>query len=203
MLKFVERLTIQLCSLNTLPKSHYVPLCTREFIEKTDEFAINIALIHEHHPILGLVYHPCKKTAYYGINQQGAYIKPFDHSPTPIYTTQTNSNPIRIALSRHHANGSKHLFESNENQTLVFCGSALKICLVAEGSADVYPRLGPTSEWDTAAGHCILKEAGGALTDLYGQALRYNTKSELINPSFIAVGNTAENWTQKLNLLSF
>ena len=78
---------------------------------------------------------------------------------------------------------------------LISMGSSLKICLVAEGLADVYPRLGPTSEWDTAAAHCVLLEAGGDIVDIPNQSLLYNTKDSLLNPSFFAKGDGAHDWS--------
>ena len=77
-------------------------------------------------------------------------------------------------------------------------GSAIKICLVAEGTADVYPRLGPTSEWDTAAGQCVLEQAGGAVLDFSGRPFRYNTRESLLNPDFIALGDRAADWSALL-----
>jgi 3'(2'), 5'-bisphosphate nucleotidase len=78
-------------------------------------------------------------------------------------------------------------------------GSSLKICLVAEGAADVYPRLGPTSEWDTAAAHCVVEQAGGSLTDLEMQPLRYNRKDSLLNPFFLVFGDDSRDWSAYLS----
>jgi 3'(2'), 5'-bisphosphate nucleotidase len=81
---------------------------------------------------------------------------------------------------------------------LIGMGSSIKACLVAEGKADLYPRFGPTSEWDTAAAQCVVEEAGGAITDIAMSPLRYNTKAQLINPSFFVFGDTGRNWAQYL-----
>lgn len=172
---------------------------TKEFLAKTDEFAINVALIHENCPILGLVYAPCKQLCYFGLNQQGAFVKTFDQAPQPLRVTSVH-NPLRVALSRHHQQGPENLFAESPDKEIIYCGSALKICLIAEGKADVYPRLGPTSEWDTAAGHCILAEAGGQIIDLEGRPLRYNLGPTLENPSFLAVSNINQNWVERLQL---
>jgi 3'(2'), 5'-bisphosphate nucleotidase len=172
---------------------------TKEFVGKTDEFAINIALVHENVPILGLVYVPCTQTCYFAMNQQGAYIKQFDQAPEALHVRSVQ-NPVRVALSRHHHQGREKQFENNPDTEIIYCGSAIKICLVAEGKADVYPRLGPTSEWDTAAGHCILIEAGGQIVDLKGNPLRYNLGPSLINPSFLAVSDITQDWCAQLNL---
>jgi 3'(2'), 5'-bisphosphate nucleotidase len=117
-----------------------------------------------------------------------------------IHTRLLNLNQPTIAGSRSHANEKIQQFMRNlekvtgEAPELISMGSSLKICLVAEGSADVYPRLGLTSEWDTAAAHCVLQEAGGDIVDMSNQTLRYNTKDSLLNPSFFAKSEKVYNW---------
>ena len=171
---------------------------TTEFIERTGEFCVNIAFIENHQPVLGVIYAPALKLVYQASRGLGA----FKYTECDIYSPVTTCRvgPCkRVALSRRHGQRTHHYAERLGEHQFVYRGSALKICLVAEGSADVFPRFGKTSEWDTAAGQCILEEAGGRLVDLNGQELQYNTKSSLINPEFIAVGDWQHDWLHYLN----
>ena len=172
---------------------------TKEFIERTDEFTVNIALIEQHNPILGVVYAPALDIGYQACRGYGA----FKHSAAGLYefikTREHPGAPISITVSRRHGRRSGEYLQRFGEHNLHYCGSALKICLIAEGIADIYPRLGKTSEWDTAAGHCVLQEAGGQIMDLQGQELRYNTKASLLNPEFLAVGDMQHNWLQYLH----
>ena len=166
---------------------------TMEFIEGTDEFVINIALIEKHTAVLGMIYAPVTKIAYEATRGCGA----FKHTAEGTYEfikTREMTNSIIIALSRRHGNGTRKFLERFGNYELLLRGSALKFGLLAEGLADIYPRLGPTSEWDTAAGQCILEEAGGQVVDFSGVPLQYNTKDSLENPPFIAVGDGKLEW---------
>ena len=164
---------------------------TKEFIEHTDEFTVNIALIENHQPILGIVAAPATQEIYYAMRSEGAYWQLNNHNPKKI-TVKKNNDTLRITASRRHGNQQKfHAFLAQLSMpyTLITCGSALKLCLIAKGEADLYLRFGDTSEWDTAAGQCILETAGGsllALTD--NKPLQYNTKPSLINPEFAAIG---------------
>lgn len=172
---------------------------TKEFLAGTGEFAINIALIEDHNPILGVVMVPVLKEIYWAIKEQGAYRQKANHKPERIYVNTPLQTPIKVAITRRHASHSAQmqaLFEQlrqlcggGTELEWIVCGSALKICLVASGIADIYPRFGVTGEWDTAAGQCILEAAGGKLCDLTGNSLKYNTKSSLCNPGFLAIGS--------------
>jgi 3'(2'), 5'-bisphosphate nucleotidase len=180
---------------------------TTEFIERTGEFVINIALIEGHVPVLGMIYVPISNIAYEATRGCGAFkhtaegtyefisSRPSPHpNPPPCSSTREGTGGdgrvgVTVTVSRRYGQGTRKLLEQFANYELLLRGSALKFGLLAEGSADVYPRLGPTSEWDTAAGQCILEEAGGKVVDFFGAPLRYNTKDSLENPAFIAMGD--------------
>jgi len=171
---------------------------TREFIKQNGEFTVNIALIHNHQPILGVIYVPVSNVCYYGCQSQGAF-KLTDDVKKPIHVNKKRSDNIIIASSRSHAKTSLDQFiEEVGEHELILMGSSLKSCLVAEGVADIYPRLGLTSEWDTAAAQCIVEEAGGFITDLDLNKLRYNTKESLLNPDFLVFGDNTIDWKNYL-----
>lgn len=171
---------------------------TKEFINGTDEFAVNIALIENHIPVLGVVVVPILQQAYWALKDYPAYYKQGEHEYKPIAVNTKVQRTLKVAISRRHGSHDKALKDFIERLRLscedvaevafIECGSALKICLVACGIADIYPRLGDTGEWDTAAGQCILEAAGGSLCDTKGNPLKYNTKTSLINPEFVAIG---------------
>ncbi len=162
---------------------------TRGFIEARNEFVINIALIANRQPVLGVVYLPVQKTCYYAVKDGGAFRQQENGQPQPIHT-RTGAAHIEKVLAGYRFNHKKIncLFKYFEPFEIIAMNSALKFCRIAEGFADLYPRFGPTSEWDTAAPQCILQEAGGLLLDLNGDALAYN-KESLDNPAFIALGD--------------
>ena len=172
---------------------------TREFVKRNGEFTVNIALIDQHQSVLGVVYAPVTGLLYYASQGHGAF-KHVLNNTQMIRTRPLKPKQVIIAGSRSHANETMQSFMCNLQEAigdapeLISMGSSLKICLVAEGLADVYPRLGPTSEWDTAAAHCVLKEAGGDIVDLDNKPLRYNTKDSLLNPSFFANSDGNFNW---------
>ncbi len=167
---------------------------TKEFIERTDEFTVNIALIENEKPILGIVYAPALGIGYQACRGCGAFKYSDGGAYEFIQTRPYSSTETVIAISRRHGKRAQDYFARLAHYKLYYCGSALKICRVAEGIADIYPRLGKTSEWDTAAGQCVLEEAGGKIIDLQGRELRYNTKPSLLNPEFMAIGDTKHNW---------
>jgi 3'(2'), 5'-bisphosphate nucleotidase len=169
---------------------------TREFIKHTGEFTVNLALVGNHRPLLGIIHAPVTGVTYFAWNNGGAYkFSDGVDEAHKIYTRPLEDAPVRVAGSRGYAVKSLQTFLRRlDNYEYVGVGAALKPCLIAEGSVDVYPRLGPTSEWDTAAAQCILEEAGGKFTDLHLQPLRYNTKPSLTNPPFIAFGDDRRNW---------
>lgn len=163
---------------------------TKEFINKTDEFTINISLIENHESTLGLIYAPALAVSYFACKGEGAFRQKASQLPQQIHTRSLPSKKIIVAASRRHGVEQLQGFlKQVSDYVIVHRGSALKCGLVAEGTADVYPRFGPTSEWDIAAGHCVLKEAGGEILDLAGKTLCYNTKDSLENPSFLAIGD--------------
>jgi len=172
---------------------------TKEFLLGHDTFSINIALIEDHRPILGLVYAPVLQVCYFAYEGNGAFIKHKDKKKKAIKAAKLNENNLRVLVSRNHPGSSieDYLAKLPPHST-EYVGSALKLCLVAEGKADLYPRLTPTSEWDTAAGQCILEKAGGKLIDVYGVPLHYNRRDSLVNPPFLAYGDSSHQWLQYL-----
>lgn len=157
---------------------------TKEFVNKTDEFTVNIALIVDHEAVLGAVVAPALATSYFAMQGFGAFKK--YAGKTQAIKAQIPGKVTRVVASRRHGSDAleKFLHQIGEYE-LVQAGSALKICLVAEGAADIYPRLGPTCEWDTAAGQAVINEAQGKLYDSQGRDFRYNCRDTLLNGSFI------------------
>lgn len=172
---------------------------TREFIKRNGEFTVNIALVQAHRPILGVVYAPAIERLYFAEAGRGAFRKIANHNIEPIQVRTMDPRHLTVASSRSHGNAKLQAFLMRIGpHECLSVGSSLKTCLVAEGSADLYPRFGPTSEWDTAAAQCVLEQAGGYLVDTQGQPLCYNTKESLLNPDFFAVGGGAPNWSEYL-----
>ncbi|MDM8568850.1 3'(2'),5'-bisphosphate nucleotidase CysQ [Thiotrichales bacterium HSG1] len=173
---------------------------TREFVKRNGEFTVNIALIDDHKPVMGVVYVPVTGISYFAALNNGAYKCLPEQSPELIEVRHRPKNNLIIAGSRSHAGESlqKFIAKLDVKTDLISIGSSLKICLVAEGKADVYPRFGLTSEWDTAAAHCIVEQAGGYLTDLELKPLLYNTKDSLLNPHFLVFGDNEKNWLNYL-----
>lgn len=168
---------------------------TREFIKRNGEFTVNIALIHQHQPVIGIVYAPVLDICFFAGAGCGAFRKTADETPTPIRTRSHVPDKPVIAGSRSHTTPEMEaLLNRLPPHTLRSMGSSLKFCMIAEGSADLYPRLGPTSEWDTAAADCIVTEAGGMVVDTEGHPLRYNARETLLNPCFMAFGDRHYPW---------
>lgn len=168
---------------------------TKEFVSRNGEFTVNIALISDHKPVLGVVQVPVSGNCYCGASGHGATLQMGGRSPEAIRVRVPHSKPIVVVGSRSHANPvlERHL-EALGRYEMVSMGSSLKCCLVAEGKADFYPRLGPTFEWDTAAAHAVVVAAGGQLTRLDGSPLDYNTGESLLNPEFLVFGDAAVDW---------
>jgi 3'(2'), 5'-bisphosphate nucleotidase len=167
---------------------------TREFLNSNGEFTVNIALIEEHAPVLGVVHVPVRGVGYQGLPGSGAW-RVRGAERTPLRVAPASRVPLRVVGSRSHRGDSLERFLGRVGpHALLPVGSSLKFCLLAEGAADVYPRLGPTSEWDTAAAHAVLLGAGGAVCTLGGEPLRYNTRAELLNPHFLAYGPSDRDW---------
>lgn len=168
---------------------------TRGFAKGGDEFTVNIALIEGHRPTFGVVHVPVRDVDYWGQPGVGAWRRVGTAPPDAIAVTTTLGASVRIAGSRSHRGNSLEGFLAGVGaHEFVEMGSSLKFCLIAEGGADVYPRLGPTSEWDTAAGHAVLGGAGGVVLRLDGTPLTYNTRESLLNPFFLAYGSAARDW---------
>ena len=168
---------------------------TKEFIKRNGEFTVNIALIDAHEPVLGVVYAPVLDTLYAGAADLGAFVQTGAEARRAIAVSTPAASPVRVVGSRSHPGPDlARYLEQLGDHALRSMGSSLKICLVAAGEADVYPRLGPTSEWDTAAADAVLRAAGGSMMDLRGGPLRYNARDELLNPHFIACGDPGRNW---------
>jgi 3'(2'), 5'-bisphosphate nucleotidase len=167
---------------------------TKEFIKKNGEFTINIALINNRLPVIGVVYAPALKDLYFASKNSGAFKRNFvNNQNIQIKVKKTYQNILVVANSRSHQSEQfdefvSYLKEKNKfNISIKLLGSSLKICQIAEGLVDIYPRLGPTSEWDIAAAHCVLMEAGGYILDLDSQKnLIYNAKDSIINSNFVA-----------------
>ncbi len=181
---------------------------TKEFINRNGEFTVNIALIENGQSVAGVVHVPVTGISYFGGTGLGAYKQAADQSSSEAQSISSQpiqeDSGVRIVASRRHLGEElevligkikKHFGDA----TLVSMGSSLKMCLLAEGSADIYPRMAPTCEWDTAAAHGILSAAGGEIVDLQFQPLRYNSKPELLNPYFIALGDPHYPWQRLLD----
>ena len=146
-------------------------------------------------PVLGVVHVPVSGVSYVGAGAQGAWKIEADGSSRRVHVRAKRAEKIQVAGSRSHAGDSLLRFlDRIGDHDIVSMGSSLKLCLVAEGKADIYPRLGPTSEWDTAAAQAVVEAAGGMVTDTQMQPLRYNTKESLLNPHFLVFGDRSENW---------
>jgi 3'(2'), 5'-bisphosphate nucleotidase len=172
---------------------------TKEFIKRNGEFTVNIALIHAGVPVLGVVHVPVSGVTYAACEGQGAVKEIPGRGAQAIHVRKLGDGPVAVVGSRSHQGDSLKAFLAKlGDHEIVSMGSSLKICLVAEGAADVYPRLGPTSEWDTAAAHCVVNQAGGHLTDLEMRPLRYNTKDSLLNPFFLVFGDDSRDWSRYL-----
>lgn len=173
---------------------------TREFLDRNGQFTVNIALIEGHVPSLGVVHVPVTDASYQGLQGSGAWRQDAGGVCREIHVAVRSAASVRVVGSRSHAGDSLAGFLGRLGaHTLVPVGSALKLCMVAEGAADVYPRLGPTSEWDTAAAHAVVTAAGGVVSRLDGAALEYNTKADVRNPFFVAYGPTDRDWLRLLS----
>lgn len=163
---------------------------TKEFVKKNGEFTVNIALVHNGEPILGVVYVPVSDDIYIGGKGNGSFKINIDGEVTKLFKKVNNTNKLKVIASRSHLSKEveeyvEKLKNKGKDVEFVSAGSSLKFCLVAEGKADIYPRLAPTMEWDTAAAHIVCKEAGFLVIDYINQnELSYN-KANLLNPWFI------------------
>ncbi len=166
---------------------------TKEFIKRNDEFSVNIALISQHKVAQSVVHAPATGESYLARRGEGAWIIDSKGQRSSLRVKPVESGQSwRIACSRSHHRNPERLHELLESidYKLIPTGSSLKFCRIASGQLDCYPRLGPTSEWDTAAAQGILEQSGGQITLLNGDTLLYNTKAPLLNPEFVAWGAT-------------
>lgn len=168
---------------------------TKEFINRNGEFTVNIALIRDHQPVLGIVHVPVTDTSYFGTRELGAWRQQGSAAASAISVRQPAAQPPVIVGSRSHANPEltirlEHLGEFE----LTSMGSSLKFCRIAEGKADFYPRLGPTSEWDTAAAQAVVEAAGGQVVRTDASPLEYNRKKIYLNPHFFVFGDPSRDW---------
>jgi 3'(2'), 5'-bisphosphate nucleotidase len=170
---------------------------TKEFIKRNGEFTVNIALIERHAPVLGVVHAPVQATTWHAARGVGAFRDRRGESVR--LRTRPVAEPLVAVVSRSHGDDrTKTLLARLSPLETLSVGSSLKFCLVAEGRADLYPRFGPTSEWDTAAAQCVVEQAGGRVVKVDLEALRYNTKESLLNPDFVVFGDGGRDWRSPL-----
>jgi len=161
---------------------------TKEFVKRNGEFTVNIALIENGVPVLGVVYAPVLDVCYYSARGAGAFVQRGAAAAQAIHALiPATGVPLKVVASRSHSDArTDALLDKLGAHECISMGSSLKLCLVAEGAAHFYPRLGPTMEWDTAAAHAVVNGAGGIVSDWSGQPLHYN-KADLHNPEFLVV----------------
>ena len=173
---------------------------TKEFLAKNGEFTVNVALVEGSRATLGVVGVPARDQLYVGDVARGLAQRIDAAGAHPLQVRSfPGATPIVVASRRHGGEKLEGALKALEHRygavELRSVGSALKLCLVAEGLADVYPRLAPTSEWDTAAAQAVLEAAGGAVLQLDGTPVMYN-KADILNPEFVAVADSSANWLQ-------
>jgi 3'(2'), 5'-bisphosphate nucleotidase len=164
---------------------------TREFVKRNGEFTVNIALVVEHEPLLGIVSAPAQQLTFWGIAGGGAFTSARGQATRRIHTVAPQ-RPLRVVGSRSHLSAQTAEYLARlPPHVMTGVGSSLKFCLLAEGNAELYPRFGPTSEWDTAAGQAVLEAAGGHVTRMDGHRLRYNCRESVINGDFVAFSDAS------------
>ena len=177
---------------------------TKEFINRNGEFTVNIALIEEGVPMRGVVFVPVKDVMYTGDQHEGIATVTRAGATGSIRVRKLGRASLTVVASRRHGgealeaclNVLREHFVSIDTTNM---GSSLKLCLIAEGEADLYPRLAPTSEWDTAAAQAVVEAAGGKVVDVELKELRYNTKDNILNPFFYVIGDTEFDWNAVLS----
>lgn len=168
---------------------------TREFVNRNGEFTVNIALIDNHRPVFGVVHVPVQTKTYIGCEGHGAELRDGSNPAQAIHVAAGSARPVRVVGSRSHRGASLDAYLENVGENnMIPMGSSLKFCTVAEGGADIYPRFGPTSEWDTAAAQAVVEQAGGSVVTLDGKPMKYNTKPDILNPFFLVIGATDRDW---------
>jgi 3'(2'), 5'-bisphosphate nucleotidase len=168
---------------------------TREFVKRNGEFAVNIALIDQHQPVLGVIYAPVHDTLYLAHRGARATATGAAGQQQRLQAAARAATPPRVLASRsHRGRALDGVLAQLGPHELIAAGSSLKFGVLAAGDADFYPRFSPTCEWDTAAGQALLEAAGATLVDLQGQPLRYNARDSLINPNFMAWADNSRDW---------
>ncbi len=165
---------------------------TKEFLKRNGEFTVNIAWVSQCVPIAGVVFAPALGELFYAAQGLGAWVRTADGREEALQVAPwTPTQPLRVIGSRSHGADklASWLASLDCKYSFVAAGSSLKFCRIAQGKADIYPRFGPTSQWDTAAAQCILATAGGAVRDMTGEPLRYGLQYPILNPEFVAVGD--------------
>jgi 3'(2'), 5'-bisphosphate nucleotidase len=172
---------------------------TEEFVKRTNEFTVNIALMEDQAAVLGVVHAPAVNITYYGGREFGAWYRTGAEPSRRITTRRADLSKLAVVASTDHAGPLLDaMLACLTNPQLKSMGSSLKFCLVAEGAADLYLRDLPTMEWDTAAAHCVVEAAGGGVYSLDGQTLRYG-KPGLKNPAIMTVGDTRLDWRRLIS----
>ena len=175
---------------------------TKEFIKKNGEFTVNIALIENNNPIFGIIHIPVTNETYWGSQVNGSFYLNKNNDVERIRVSDNHQNPMRIVASRSHPSEMLNsLLEKLVDYEIIEVGSSIKFCHIASGQADCYPRFGPTSEWDTAAGEAIVRFAGGQIVTTNGNSIKYNLKGNYLNPNFI-VSNDKINADRILSLIN-
>lgn len=173
---------------------------TKEFIAKNGEFTVNVALVRDGRPLIGVVHVPVDDTTYVGAVGYGAWRTDVRGARTDLNVRRPAGSTVRVLGSRSHGDAKTLEYAARLGaHEFVAAGSSLKFCRIADGDADVYPRFGPTSEWDTAAGHAVVVAAGGGVLDHARRELRYNRRESLLNPPFLAFGDAARDWHAALS----
>ncbi|MCC7250094.1 MAG: 3'(2'),5'-bisphosphate nucleotidase CysQ [Lysobacter sp.] len=172
---------------------------TREFVKRNGEFTVNIALIEDGVATFGVIQAPTTGIVWWGDRAHGAYRRDDGGHEIALSTRTPALAPLRVAASRSHRDARTEAFMAKMVAQTgptedVGVGSSLKFCRIAEGAIDVYPRFGPTSEWDTAAGQIIVEAAGGAVLDPRGRPFRYNQRATVLNGDFVAMGDAKLPW---------
>lgn len=178
---------------------------TKEFIARNGDFTVNIALVINGKSVLGVIYAPVLKTFYYAAQGLGAFKQELGKEPIAINVRSLNEDNgnkhLTIVASRRHGlEQVEKLCQNFKSFDLTSRGSSLKMCLIAEGMADLYPRLALTSEWDTAAAQAIVEQAGGQLVQLDFSEMKYNQKESLLNPFFLVLGDPEFDWKNELDI---
>lgn len=171
---------------------------TKEFIKRNGEFTVNIGLIENGRPVLGVVYAPVLDRLYAGVENEGAYVIEASAEPRPIRATFDGSVPVIVTSRSHKDERTQKLLDKIGEYEETSMGSSLKLCLIAEGKAELYPRLAPTYLWDTAAADAVVRSAGGTVKNELGQLLEYYPVKSLKNPYFIVAAENTKLNCQKL-----